>query len=86
MFRLVIWRIKRALADHEPGFQIVIKKGATKRIKAEIKKDGTRQFTIHKAGRDGDKKVWYYTTYLLEGDGKTVTPIRNGKYPYEFAN
>lgn len=87
MFRLVLlWRIKRALMNHEPGFEIVIKRGKTKRIKALIKADGSRQFSIHKLGTFNDQKVWYYTTYKLEEDGKTATPIRNGKYPYSFTD
>lgn len=69
----------------EPGFQVTIKKTPRKRIKAEILEDGTRVFSIHNAVKAADgKKIWVYTKYRLEDDGKTTSIIRMGKYPYSF--
>ena len=79
------WLVKKqvlpALYDAPLGTELFIVDKPTFRIKIAVSERGRRTFTIHQKTRD--KKIWIYTTYLIDelsGDDSPFA-LRSGSYP-----
>lgn len=82
----LLWRVRTALADKEPGYSVTIKKNPVYMLKARVERDGTKIFYVHKLGTYNGHGQWYWVKYQLLDDGKSMKELRYGMYPSFFTD